>query len=68
MENKEIVAIQPVCLTCGWKGERYDVLTDGTVDCAMASAIIETRLGHLLETRGKHQIEYLKIESEVSSV
>lgn len=64
MENKEIVAIQPVCLTCGWKGERYDVSTEGTVQCTLASAIIETRLGHLLETKGKHEIEYLEIREE----
>ena len=61
MENKEIVAIQPVCLTCGWKGERYNISTEGNVDCAKTSAIIETRLGHLLQTDGKHLIDYIEI-------
>jgi len=64
MDNKEVVAILPVCLTCGWKGERYDISTEGNVDCAKTSAIIETRLGHLLETDGNHQIDYLEIRKE----
>jgi hypothetical protein len=64
MSEKEIVAIQPVCKTCGWIGEKYDVLTDGNQNCALISAVIETRLGHLLETGGKHEIEYLEIRKK----
>jgi len=64
MDNKEVVAILPVCLTCGWKGERYDISTEGSVDYAKTSAIIETRLGHLFETSGKHEIDYLEIGKE----
>ena len=64
MDNKEVVAIQPICETCGWKGERYDISTEGNVDYAKTSAIIETRLGHLLETRGNHKIEFREIHEE----
>lgn len=61
MDNEEVVAIQPICVTCGWKGERYDISTEGNLDCAILSAKIETRLGHLLETNGTHKIDYSEI-------
>ncbi|HOY61018.1 MAG TPA: hypothetical protein PK045_00765 [Candidatus Woesebacteria bacterium] len=64
MDNKEIVAIQPFCVTCGWEGKRYVISTEGNVDFARTSAIIETRLGHLLDTKGTHKIEYREIKGE----
>ena len=64
MNYKEVAAILPVCVTCGWKGERYDILTEGNVDYAKTSAIIETRLGHLLKTKGTHKVDYLEIVKE----
>jgi len=64
MEKKEVVAIQPVCKTCDWTGEYYDVSIEGSVDYAKVSAVIETRLGHLLNVGGRHEIEYLEIQNK----
>lgn len=64
MNNKEIVAILPVCSTCGWKGKKYYLSIEGSLECAKVSAIIETRLDHLLKTEGDHNINYIEVSKE----
>lgn len=64
MNNKEIIAILPVCSTCGWKGNKYYICNEGDLECAKVSAIVETRLGHLLKSEGQHNVEYIEISKD----
>jgi hypothetical protein len=62
-------ACMAVC-SCGWRSTPYLFEIEGGEDCAIVSAIIETRLGHLKEKAAEngngyvHQISYEKLISE----
>lgn len=59
-QEKEIIGIMPMCSDCGWEGEIYRLDIEGNLDCAKLSAIMETRLGHCIET-GHTNIEYVEV-------
>ena len=63
MSPKEIIGVKPTCNDCGWEGEIYRIENEGNIDCTQLSAIIETRLGHCIET-GHKNIKYVKIFEE----
>lgn len=67
MSPKELIGIKPTCKDCGWEGQIYRLDIEGNFDCAQLSAIIETRLGHCIET-GHLNIECRSVYEELPQV